>query len=120
MTRSIHITLLTFTPSFGVCFVVRLYPIICLANCPTTLGLREREREKEKKINNSVENNFKAESILNSHVHMCKAHLHAQNPWGFLFKNTNEWKGGEGRGKEERGGAGKGRKIPPTPPPNKL
>lgn len=74
MTKSIHITLLTFTPSFGVCFVARLYPIICLASCPTTLGLRERrkkrEREKkEKKVKVSVENHFKAESVLYPQVH---------------------------------------------------
>ena len=51
MAKSIHITFLTFTPSFGVCFVARLYPIICLASCPTTLGLgekRKKEREERK------------------------------------------------------------------------
>lgn len=71
MDKSIHITFLTFTPSFGVCFVARLYPIICLASCPTTLGLRERRKKekKEKKVNVYTENNFKTQSILYPHIH---------------------------------------------------
>lgn len=43
---------------------------------------RKREREKGKKINNSVKNNFKAESILNSHVHMGKVYLPCPGPMG--------------------------------------
>lgn len=79
MTKRIYITLLTFTPSFGVCFVARLYPIICLASFPTTLGLIKRE---EKKINTHVENHFKAESILHSLVHTTQGALSCLEPMG--------------------------------------
>lgn len=84
MTKSIHITLLTFTPSFGVCFVARLYPIICLASCPTTLGLREKkEREKKKGKSTSTLKTILKQSlyyILMSILH--RVHLYPQGIHG--------------------------------------
>lgn len=44
LSRGRTLTFLTVTPSFGVCFVDRLYPIICLASCSTILGLQTKEK----------------------------------------------------------------------------
>lgn len=41
-----YLTVFTFTPSWGVCLVVRLYPSIFCASSPTTAGLWEGEKSR--------------------------------------------------------------------------